>query len=215
LSYYTNIGLCPSLDFDIFGDFLVIKKFKKRYLLAAIVLIAILTGLAVAEMLTTYTTTISITGFIQLSQGATTSSWTVYPNEIATQYVPGGASEPTFNPDATSTYAFNVTTDSHEACSVEINLAAPVSSDFSSFQITVLRWTGSEWSSATLYAAATGGSTITYIDGTQTNAVGYVREVISSSTYFLVEIAFNYTPTGTPGTYTVNLQFTPYPETPS
>ncbi len=192
------------------------KKLKKRYLLAAIILTAVMIGVAVAYELAYYTTTISITGVQQLSQGTTSSSWTVYPNEMATQYVPGTASEPTFNPDDTSTYAFNVTTDSNEACSVEINLAASVSSDFSSFQITVYSWTGSAWSLATLYTTATGSTPLSYIDGTMSGASGYIQQPISTpNTYYLVAIAYTYTPTGTPGTYSINMQYTPHPETPS
>lgn len=193
----------------------MLKRFKKRYLLAATILIAVIIGLAVAVELTSYTTTISITGFQQFSQGTTTSSWTVYPNEQATQYVPGTSSEPTLNPDSTSTYAFNVTTDSHEACSVEINLAAAVSSDFSSFQITVYSWAGSAWSLATLYTTATGSTPLAYIDGTTASTSGYIQQSASTAnTYYLVAIAYSYTPSGTPGSYSISLQFTPYPESP-
>ncbi len=195
---------------------MVLKRFKRRYLLAAIVLIGILIGIAVAVTLSSYTTTLTITGVKQLSQGASTSSWTVYVNEQnQIQYVPGATSEPIFNPDDTSTYAFNVTTDANKACSVEINLALPVSSDFSSFEITVLYWTGSAWSSAQLYTTATGSTPLTFIDGTMSSTSGYIQQAVSTSTYYLVEVTYTYTQANPPNTpYTVDFVFTPLPEAP-
>ncbi len=182
--------------------------------MAAILLIAILIGIAVAAELSSFTTTVTIHGVKQLSQGASTSSWNVYVNDVnQVQYVPGNTTEPTLNPDDTNTYAFNVTTDAYRACSVEINLAEPVSSDFSSFQITVLNWTGSAWSPATLYTTATGSTPLTYIDGTIADTSGYIQQPVSTSTYYLVAITYTYDQTSPPGTpYTVDLQFTPLPE---
>ena len=187
------------------------KRFNKSYLLAAIVLVAILIGVAVAIELFSYTATVTIQPIQQLSQGASSSSWSIYINqEDQTQYVPGANSEPTFDQSNTGTYAFNVTTDANKVCAVEINLeTAMSSSDFSSFQITVLYWDGTEWSPATLYNAATGSTTIPYIDGT-TSTSGYIHQAISTSTYYLVAITYSYL-AETTSPYTVNLQYTAIP----
>ncbi len=188
----------------------MIIKLKKRYLLAAIILIAFLIGISVAVTLFHYTTTISITGVQQLTQGANSLSWTVYQNEVGTEYVPQGAVDEAYSPTNSSTYAFSVTTDSHENCSVEINLQTAVSTDFSSFEITVLSWTGSAWTSAQLYTTATGSTPLTYIDGTMPSTAGYIQQTISTTTSYLVEINYAYTPP-TSGSYMVDLQFTPMP----
>lgn len=191
----------------------MIKRFKKRYVLSAIILVAVLVGVAIGMELFFYTTTLTITPYKQLSQGASTASWTVYVNDFdQTQYVPGATSEPAFNAGDSSTYAFNVTTDANRACSVEINLAeAMPSSDFSNFNITVLYWTGSAWATATLYDSATGGAPISYIDGLTTNA-GYIQQAVSTSTYYLVAINYSYIQLNPSAPYTVDLQFTPLPE---
>lgn len=187
------------------------KRFKKRYLLAAIVLVAVLVGVTIAMDLTSYTTTLTIQPYKQLSQGASTVSWTIYVNEEDQEYVPGVASEPTFILNDPSTYAFNVTTDSHEVCAVEIGLASAMSSsDFSSFQITVLSWTGSEWAPATLYTTASGSTTTSYIDGLTTTP-GYIQQALSTSTYYLVAIAYTYIQVDPTTSYTVSLQYTPIP----
>jgi hypothetical protein len=189
----------------------VTKRFKIRYLLTAIILVAILVGVAVAVELFSYTTTVTITPIQQLSQGAPSSSWSIYINEEdQTQYVPGATSEPTFDASDTSTYAFNVTTDSNEVCAVAINLeTAMSSSDFSSFQITVLYWTGSAWAPTTLYNAATGSTPLSYIDGLTTTP-GYVHQALSTSKYYLVAITYSYISEST-SPYTVDLQYTPLP----
>ena len=148
--------------------------------MAATILIAVIIGLAVAVELTSYTTTISITGFQQFSQG-TTSFMDSLPQRAGDSICTRNKLGTNLNPDNTSTYAFNVTTDSHEACSVEINLAAAVSSDFSSFQITVYSWAGSAWSLATLYTTATGSTPLAYIDGTTASTSGYIQQSVSTS----------------------------------
>ena len=126
--------------------------------------------------------------------------------------MPGATAEPTFDASDTSTYAFNVTTDSTEVCAVEISLETPVSSsDFSSFQITVLCWDGTEWPLSTLYNAATGSTTIPYIDGT-TSTPGYIHQALSTSMYYLVAITYTYI-SDTTTSYTINLQYTPLPLT--
>lgn len=192
------------------------NKFKKRYLLAAIALVAILIGVAVAVDFFSYTTTISIQPYKQLSQGVSSASWTIYVNEVnQVQYVPGATTEPTFNANDATTYAFNVTTDANKACSVEIGLTEAVSSsDFSSFQITVLYWTGSAWSPATLYTSATGSITMSYIDGT-TSTPGYIQQAVSTSMYYLVAITYSYNLVDSTTPISVNLQYTPLPQTPT
>lgn len=190
----------------------MIKRFQKRYLLAAIILVVVLVGVAIAVTLFSYTTTVTIQPYKQLSQGASSASWTIYVNELdQVQYVPGATSEPTFNANDVSTYAFNVTTDANKVCAVEISLeTAMSSSDFSSFQITVLYWTGSAWAPAQLYTAATGSTPLSYIDGL-TSTPGYIHQDISTSTYYLVAITYSYNLVDLTSPYTVNLQYTPLP----
>jgi len=190
----------------------VTKRFNKRYLLVAIVLVAILVGVAFVVALFSYTTTVTIQPYKQLSLGASSASWTIYVNDLdQVQYVPGATSEPAFDASDTSTYAFNVTTDANRVCAVEISLETPMSSAyFSSFQITVLYWTGSAWALSTLYNAATGSSSIPYIDGT-TSTPGYIHQDISTSTYYLVAITYSYNLVDLTSPYTVNLKYTPLP----
>lgn len=208
--------LMSDVETLFYGEFLVKIRLKRRFLLVAVALIAILVGVAIAVDLFSYTTTLTIQPVKQLSQGASTASWTIYVNDQdQTQYVPGATSQPTFDAADSSTYAFNVTTDANKACAVEINLAeAMSSSDFSDFQITVLHWTGSAWSPSTLYTTATGSTPLTYIDGLTTTP-GYIHQAVSTSTYYLVAITYTYIQENPGAPYTVHLQYTPLPEPPT
>jgi hypothetical protein len=81
------------------------------------------------------------------------------------QYLPSEFTQPTLNTSNINTYAFNVTTDSNKVCAVKIELTSLPNTNFSSFQITTLYWTGSAWTAETMYDAATGSTPKSYVDG--------------------------------------------------
>jgi len=182
---------------------------KIRALLGIKGLLAIASLTTIAMALVVYTASVTITPTTQFTLGAASDSWTVYVNEVnQIRYLPGGSTPPV----DTSTYAFLLNT-LNRGCAVQIELTAAMSTSlFSNFDITVMYWqSGSGWTSAQLYDSATGGSPISSIDGTTTNA-GYIRQASTTGdTYYLVQVTYSYDLVDTTTPVTATFQYTPLP----
>ena len=189
------------------------NKAKKLGALLGIKGVLAISSLAtIALALVVYTASVTITPTTQFTLGASADSWSVYVNDVdEVRYLPGGDSAPSAIGD-TSTYAFRVNSLTR-GCVVQIELTSAMSSSlFSKFEITVSYWTGSGWAQATIYNAATGGSTISYIDGTTTTAYGFIRQAAGSGdTYYLVEVTYSYDLVDTTTSVTAEFQYTPLP----
>jgi hypothetical protein len=174
--------------------------------------LASLTMIALA--LVTYTASVVIDPTQQFTIGATSDSWTVYVNDVdKVRYLPGGASEPTFDSGDTNTYAFKVVTDADQVCAVKIELTAAVnSSKFSNFNITAKYWTGAAWADETLYDAATGSTTKSYIDGLSGGDAAYVHQAVSTTRYYLIKVLYSYDQTDETDQVSVTFQYTPLPQ---
>jgi len=185
------------------GTILGIKGFL---CLASLIMIAI--------SLVTYTGTITIAPTIQFTIGATSDSWTVYINEVnETRYLPGGSAEPPFNVGDPNTYAFQTVTDANKVCAVMIELTSAVNgSKFSNFNITAMYWNGSAWDSETLYDAATGSATKSYIDGLTSGDTGYLHQNISTIRYYLIKVTYSYDLVDETDQVSVTFQYTPLPQ---
>ncbi|MDH5461939.1 MAG: hypothetical protein OEZ29_00430 [Candidatus Bathyarchaeota archaeon] len=173
----------------------------------------------IALSLTTYMATIYITPKQQLTMGATSASWTVYVNDVnETRYLPGsggpaGSEEPTFNASDSSTYAFKVVTDEDYVCAVKIELTSAVNSTkFSKFEITAKRWNGSAWSDESLYDAATGSTTRSYINGLTAEDAGYIHQGTSETRYYLIQVTYSYDQVDETSQVTVEFQYEPLPQ---
>ena len=191
------------------------KKFKKiGAILGTKGVLAVASLITVAVALVVYSAAITITPTRQFTIGASSDSWTVYINEVdQVRYLPGNYSAPTLNTGDTSTYAFRVVTDANKASAVQIELTSAMDSAlFSNFDITVSYWVaGTGWVSATLYDSATGGSSISSIDGLTTNA-GYIRQAASNDIYYLVRVTYSYDLVDTTTPITATFQYTPLPQ---
>ena len=174
--------------------------------------LASLTMIALA--LVTYTASVVIDPTQQFTTGATSDSWTVYVNDVdKVRYLPGGAAEPTFDSGDTNTYAFKVVTDADQVCAVKIELTAAVnSSKFSNFNITAKYWTGAAWADETLYDAATGSTTKSYIDGLSGGDAAYVHQAVSTTRYYLIKVLYSYDQTDETDQVSVTFQYTPLPQ---
>ncbi len=173
----------------------------------------------IALALVTYTVNVTITPTQQFTVGATSAPWTVYTNDVnETRYLPGsgspvGSSEPTFNASDIATYAFRAVTDADKVCAVRIELTSAInSSKFSKFQVTVKHWNGSAWDAETLYDAATGSSTKSYIDGLVSGDFGYVHQGTLETTYYLLKVVYSYDLTDETSQITATFQYTPMPQ---
>ena len=172
--------------------------------------------------LVAYTAQVTITPTKPFTIGATTDSWTVYVNDVdETRYLPSNGSTPagSFPPNGppaigdTSSYAFYVSTDADKACSVNITMSTPAdNTKFSSFQVTVKQYVGGTgWVDASIYDAATGGSTKSYIDGTA-NDFGYVQHLVSTNTFYAICVTYSYDLVDTASAVSVTFQYTPLPQ---
>jgi hypothetical protein len=194
----------------------LVKKLEAILGLKGFLCFVSLTMIALA--LVTYTASVTITPTQQFTVGATSASWTVYMNDVnETRYLPGsgspaGSSEPTFNASDTETYAFKAVTDADKVCAVRIELTSAVnSSKFSKFQITVKHWNGSAWDAETLYDAATGSITKSYIDGLTSGDFGYIHQDTLETTYYLLKVVYSYDLTDETTQITATFQYTPLP----
>ncbi|MEM3464165.1 MAG: hypothetical protein QW667_06905 [Candidatus Bathyarchaeia archaeon] len=170
--------------------------------------------IAIVLSLVAYTATVTITPTQQFTIGATTSSWTVYVNDVnENRYLPGGSTEPTLNTSDANTYAFKVVTDANQVCAVKIELLSPVDSNkFSNFNITVKSSTGGAWADETLYAAATGSTTKPYIDGLISGDAGYIHQAASTTKYYLIKVTYSYDKVDETAEIEVTFQYTPLPQ---
>jgi len=177
-------------------------------------LLSLVSMMMVALALVAYTATVTITPIKQFTIGATSDSWTVYVNDVdKVRYLPGGNSEPTFNPSNPNTYAFYVGTDANQVCAVKIELTSAVnSSKFSKFQITVKYWTGSAWTDATLYAGPTWSTTKDYINGLTSGDAGYIQQDFSITRYYLICVTYSYDLVDETTQVAVTFQYTPLPQ---
>jgi len=193
------------------------KNFKKRYIIgiAAILLVSLLLGVGALVL---YTSNVTLTPTKQLTLGySSTAAWTFYVNEVnQIKYMPGanasGIVQPTFNAGDTSTYAFNVVTDSNKVCAVQIDLLAAMdTTKFSMFDVTVLSNDSGTWTPVTLYAASTGSTTTPALDGISNTAV-YIHQDISTNSYYLVQVNYSYDKVDTTATISPAFQYTPLPQ---
>ena len=168
----------------------------------------------IALALVTYTATVTITPTQQFTIGATSDSWTVYVNDVdEVRYLPGATSEPTFDSGDSDTYAFTVVTDADKVCAVKIELTSAVDdTKFSKFEITAEYWDGSAWSTEPLYNAATGSTTISYIDGLTSGDAGYIHHAVSTTRYYLIVVTYSYDLVDTTTSITVDFEYTPLPQ---
>jgi hypothetical protein len=182
---------------------------KIRALLGIKGLLAIASLTTIAMALVVYTASVTITPTAQFTLGVSSESWTVYINEVnQVRYLPGANTLPATG----ATHAFSLDT-TNRGCAVQIELLSAMSSGlFSNFDITVMYYdSGSGWTSAQLYDSATGGSTITSIDGRTTNA-GFIRQAAGTgATSYLIRVTYSYDIVGTTTAVTADFQYTPLP----
>jgi hypothetical protein len=190
------------------------KKSKLAKLLSFKLLLVIALMLSSVAALVVYTAGVLVTPTEQYTIGSTTSSWSMYINEVdVTRYLPGAAAKPTFNSGDTGTYAFKVVTDPQKVCAVKIELTSAMnSSKFSKYQITVESWTGSAWATETLYAASTGATTKTFINGLTLGDAGYIHQAASATKYYLVTVTYSYDLVGETTQVSSTFQYTPLPQ---
>lgn len=197
---------------------------KLRLLLGVKGFLCLASLVAIASALVAYTATLTVSPTQQFTIGATTASWTVYINDVdEVRYLPGtgtpvGSQQPGAPSDANpDTFAFKVVTDAGRVCAVKIELTSAVdNTKFSKFQITVKRWnaTASAWEDETLYTAATGSTTKSYIDGLTASPTdsGYVHHAASFTRYYLLKVTYSYDLVDTVTSITVTFQYTPLPQ---
>ena len=127
--------------------------------------------------------------------------------------MPGDFSEPTLNTSDTNTYALKVVTDSNKVCAVKIELTAAVnSSKFSNFEVTVRSSTGGAWSDETLYAASTGATTKTYVDGLVSSDAAYIHQAVSTTKYYEIKVTYSYDKVDETAQIAITFQYTPLPQ---
>jgi len=192
------------------------NKSKLRKLFVAlgikgVICLICLTSISFA--LVTYTNVVTITPTVQLTNGASTATWTIYVNQVAqVQYTPGGSSEPTLNTGNTNTYAFKVVTDANKVCAVKVEITTPVDeAKFSQFDITVLSSTTGTWGEETLYAGSTGTTTTASINGLTPEASAYIHQDISTTKYYVIQVTYSYDLVDENTQIPVTFVFTPLP----
>lgn len=175
--------------------------------------LAISSLVTIAVALVVYSASVTVIPVQQFEIGSSSETWNVYVNEVnQNRYLPGGFSQPIFDPGDANTYAFRVITDADKNCAVKIELTSAIdSSKFSNFDIIVDYWTGAAWAPATLYDSATGPTTITEIDGLIPGAVGYIQQGVSTTTYYLVKVNYSYDLVDDTTQITATFQYTPLP----
>jgi hypothetical protein len=183
---------------------------KIRALLGIKGLLAIASLTTIAMALVVYTASVTITPTAQFTLGVDTESWTAYINEVnQVRYLPGGDTLPATG----ATNAFSLDTTNRD-CAVRIELTSPMDSGlFSNFDITVMWYDASVpgWVSAQLYDSATGGSTITSIDGLTPNA-GFIRQALGTgATSYLIRVTYSYDIVDDTAGVTAPFQYTPLP----
>ena len=170
--------------------------------------VASLTTIAVA--LVFYTASVIITPTTQFTLGVNSDSWTVYVNDInQVRYLPGD----NIPPPTGAANAFSLDT-TNRGCAVQIELTSAMDSGlFSNFDITVMYYdpTIPGWTSAQLYDSATGGSTITSINGL-TTTTGFIRQALGTgATSYLIRVTYSYDKVADTTAVTADFQYTPLP----
>lgn len=206
ISYFSSDSDSKWINMKIRKKLLAIVGVKGLLCLASLTMVAL--------ALVTYAATVTLNPTQQFTIGATSASWTVYVNDVnKARYLPGSSIEPTLNTGDSSTYAFKVVTDANKVCAVKIELTSAVnSSKFSNFNITVRSSTGGAWADETLYAASTGSTTKSYIDGLTGGNVGYVHQAVSTTKYYEVKVTYSYDKVDETAQVTVTFQYTPLPQ---
>jgi hypothetical protein len=185
-----------------------IKKIRALLGIKGLLAIASLTSIALA--LVVYTASVTITPTAQFTLGVASDSWTIYINEVnQVRYLPGGVTLPATG--ATNAFSLDTT---NRGCAVQIELTSAMDSGlFSKFDITVMYYDPNipGWTSAQLYDSATGGSTITSINGLTTNA-GFIQQASGTSARsYLVQVTYSYDKVATTTGVTATFQYTPLP----
>ena len=175
----------------------MVKKSKLLKLLVSLGAKGILCIICLASVgaaLVTFSTAVTLTSTVQLTQGVNTAAWTIYVNEQnLIKYIPGGAAELTLDTGNTATYSFKVVTDANKVCAVQVGLVAAVDdTKFSKFDITVRSSTGEGWSDETLYAASTGTGTKAAVNGLVADDVAYIHQAESTTKYYEVKVTYSY-----------------------
>jgi hypothetical protein len=183
---------------------------KIRALLGIKGLLAIASLTTIAMALVVYTASVTIAPTAQFTLGVSSDSWTVYINEVdQVRYLPGGDTIPATG----ATYAFSLDT-TNRGCAVQIELTSAMDSGlFSNFDITVMYYdpTIPGWTSAQLYDSATGGSTITSINGL-TTTTGFIRQALGTgATSYLIRVTYSYDKVADTTAVTADFQYTPLP----
>ena len=183
---------------------------KIRALLGIKGLLAIASLTTIAMALVVYTASVTIAPTAQFTLGVSSDSWTVYINEVnQVRYLPGGNTPPATG--ATNAFSLDTT---NRGCAVKIELTSAMDSGlFSNFDITVMYYDPGipGWTSAQLYDSATGGSTITSIDGLTTNA-GFIRKASGTgATSYLIRVTYSYDIVDDTTGVTATFQYTPLP----
>ena len=184
-------------------------------------IIAIASLMIIVAALVSYTATVTITVVSQLTQGKASQAWDISPNDVnEVRYLPAattvGDSLPTFSAGDSDTWAFKVVTDANKVCAVKIELTAAVNNTkYSKFEITVMWYntTALAWQDATLYTAASGGTTKSYINGRTgwpSGSVdsGYIRQGLSDTKYYLIRVTYSYG--DAENADSVTFRYTPY-----
>ena len=170
--------------------------------------------ISIAAALLSYQGTATITPTKQFTVGATTASWNVYINQVNEEnYLPGGTSEPIFNAGDASTYAFKLSTDTNKVCAVKVELTTQIDNAlYSNFDVTIYKWSGSNWAQETLYLAPTGVTTTPSFDGTTPDACAYIHQTTSTTSYYLIKVTYSYDKQDTTTANTATFNYTPMPQ---
>jgi hypothetical protein len=185
-----------------------IRKIRALLGVKGLLAIASLTSIAIA--LVVYSTAVTITPTTQFTMGPTTFAWNAMVNDVnAVRYLPGNTALPATG----ATYAFSLDTTGGRGCAVQIQLTSAISSGlFSNFDITVLYYdSGSGWTAAQLYDSATGGGTLTSIDGHSTTP-GFIRQAAGVvATSYLIQVTSSYDQVDDTTPVIATFQYTPLP----
>jgi hypothetical protein len=195
----------------------MVKKSKLFKLLVSLGIkgvLCIICLASIATALVTYSTAITANPTVQLTQGATSATWTLYVNEVdQVRYLPGGFSEPTLSTGNTATYSFKVVTDGNKVCAVKVALDAAVdNTKFSQFDITVRSSTGSDWGPETIYSASTGTSTKDSINGLTLGDAAYIHQTTFTTKYYEVKVTYSYDLLDDNSAVPITLRLTPLPQ---
>jgi hypothetical protein len=180
-------------------------------------IICIICLASVAVALVNYQGTVTTSPTRQLTVGTITDAWTFYVNEVnQVRYVPGVPDQftlPTLDTGDTGTYSFKVVTDANKVCAVKVELVTAMDpATFSRFDITVSSSTGGAWGAETLYAASTGGTSKTAVDGLIQGDATYIHQTNSATKYYEVKVTYSYDLVDDTTQIPVVLELTPLPQ---